>query len=53
VSRQYGALTVVELPCELVSCTETEASGFVLVPFAIVKGMVSENWLPYGAEAEL
>jgi hypothetical protein len=34
----------------LVSCTETEVSGAVLLEN--VKGMVSENWLPYGVEAE-
>jgi hypothetical protein len=51
VSRQYVALIEFELPCELVSCTETEVSGLALVPFAMLKGMVSENWLPYAAEA--
>jgi len=32
-----------------VSCTETEVSGAVLLEN--VKGMVSENWPPYAAEA--
>ena len=47
--RQYEALIEFELPCALVSCTETEVTG--AVPLENVKGMVSENWLPYAAEA--
>ena len=43
---QYVALIDVELPCALVSTTETEVSGAVLVPFAMVKGMVSKKLLP-------
>ena len=44
------ALIEFEFPCALVSCTETEVSGAVLVPFVNVKGMVSEKLLPYAAE---
>ena len=52
--RQWAAaLIAVELPTALVSTTETEVSEFVLVPFAMVKGMVSEKLLPYGVDAEL
>jgi hypothetical protein len=42
------ALTEFELPCELVSCTETALTGEVLLEN--VKGMVREKLLPYGAE---
>jgi hypothetical protein len=45
------ALAVVELPCKLVSCTETEVSGTVLPEN--VKGMVSKKLLPYAAEGVL
>jgi hypothetical protein len=37
-------LAAAELPCEFVSTTDTEASGFV--PPCIVKGIVSEKMLP-------
>ena len=54
MSRQCAAaLIAVELPTALVRTTETEVSEFVLVPFAMVKGMVSEKLLPYATEAEL
>ena len=53
MSRQCAAALIdAELPCALVSTTETEVSELVLVPFAIVKGIVSEKLLPYAAEAE-
>ena len=44
------ALIEFELPCALVSTTETEVSGAALVPFAMVKGMVSKKLLPNAAE---
>jgi hypothetical protein len=44
------ALANVEVPCALVSVTEIEVSGAVVVAFWTVNGIVSENWLPYAAE---
>ena len=49
--HRQRAFAAVELPCALVSCTETEVNG--LVPFVMVKGMVREKLLPYAAEAAL
>jgi hypothetical protein len=40
-----------EVPCELVSAIDTDASGFE--PFWIVNGISSENMLPNGADVEL
>ncbi len=44
-------MAAAEVPCELVSATYTDASGFV--PFRIVNGISSENMLPNGPDVEL
>ena len=48
----YWLVTVIEVPCEFVSVTATLATGNVAAP-DVVKGTVSENWLPIGGDADI